>query len=89
MSAKGPTPFKAIKLEVYGDSDLGGTEGKESTYGYLVLANNHVWQVIDWKSKRIGTICTSTTEAELCAMFHAVKQGVYLKRFFNDAVPKS
>jgi hypothetical protein len=72
---------KKFVVEIHCDADLGGNDGKHSTYGLIVILNGCV---VDWKCKKITHICASTTEAELSAIFKATEAAVKIKNFLNE-----
>ena len=68
-----------LKLQVYCDADFAGTESQHSTTGVhtLITAHNSNFPLMAI-SKKQTSVSTSTTEAELTALFHALK---------NSAIP--
>ena len=75
-----PTP--SIDLIGYCDSDWAGDlDSRRSTTGYAFLLSNGA---ISWKSRRQQTVALSSTEAEYMAVTDASKEGIWLRRLYNE-----
>jgi hypothetical protein len=56
-------------------------DDRKSSQGYLIKLFGGP---VAWKSNKQATVTTSTTEAELLALEHTVKEGFALERLFRD-----
>jgi hypothetical protein len=56
-------------------------DDRKSSQGYLIKLFGGP---VAWKASKQATVTTSTTEAELLALEHTVKEGFALKRLFRD-----
>ena len=66
----------------YVDSDFAGDlDKRRSLTGYLFTFGG---TAISWKASLQSTTALSTTEAEYMAITEAVKEGIWLKGFFNE-----
>lgn len=69
-------------IEGYSDADWGGdTKDRKSYSGFVFLMGGCA---ISWESKKQTAVALSTTEAEYYALSTAVKEGIYLKRLFEE-----
>lgn len=68
-----------LKLTGYTDSDWArDSEQRRSTAAYAVMANS---AALSWSSKRLHTVCLSSTEAEYVACTEAAKELVSHRKF--------
>jgi len=65
------------KLSIFTDSSFADIEEEKfkSTGGFIVYLND---SIVSWKSKKLRYICTSTSEAELLAVFEGAKEGLFI-----------
>jgi hypothetical protein len=81
--------YAADEIDMHGHSDS-DWHVKHSTTGYVFT---YAQAAISWGSKKQATIALSSCEAEIVALSEASKEGVYLRRFFDDlgfgAVPST
>ena len=79
--------YKSVQkriLKIYSDADFGGcSKTGRSTSGVLSM---YAGGAISWLSQRQVIVATSTTEAELIAASEATKEGIWLKRLFEEIV---
>ena len=69
-------------LDGYADADWASNKlDRRSTTGYCFLLANGA---ISWKSKKQPTVALSSTEAELMALTHATKEGIWLQRLMRE-----
>ena len=69
-------------LTMYVDSDWAGdTDTKYSRGGYLAFA----WQgLVSWSSYKMRALAVSSAEAEYMSMAMATREGIWLRRLFNE-----
>ena len=76
-------------LEVFSDSCFADNPSRKycSTAGYLIFLND---TPVSWKTKRLKCVCTSSSQAEYLALYHAIKGTIMLghiiKEFFGEKV---
>jgi len=70
-----------IEITAYADSDFANdaTNGK-SIYGYVVFVGGNA---VSWKSKKASTTATSTTIAELDAVYHCATECKWIGEFLK------
>jgi hypothetical protein len=65
-------------MEVFTDSDyVQEPTTRHSMNGYLIRLNGNI---VHWKSKYTALMCTSSTEAELQAIFIASNEGIWFRQ---------
>ena len=70
----------------YADSSYAGDiDNRKSITGYCFFLGG---AITTWCSKQQRTISTSTSEAEYVAMSHGAREGVWIRRFLNELLPK-
>lgn len=70
------------KIHAYTDSDWAGdTEDRKSCSGYAVM---FAGGPISWESKKQKSVALSTMEAEYIGLSEAVKEVIYLRKFFVE-----
>ena len=76
------------KLTGYSDASFAdlGDEQFHSTAGYCLYLND---TLIDWKSKKIKSVCVSTAEAEYYALYYTSKQAIFYGRLIEEFYEKS
>lgn len=69
-------------LEGFADASYGNdTKDRKSTSGYCFKVFG---DTISWNTKKQNTIALSSTEAELIALTHATKEGIWLSNLLNE-----
>ena len=69
-------------LQAYTDADYAGDiDTRRSTTGYVYIFNGGA---ISWSSRLQQTVAASTTEAEYMAAAAVVKEGLWMRKLFND-----
>ena len=81
LFSKSSSPKSELKLEMYADSDWGGSEDRKSITGYLALING---APVSWQSKRQPTVALSSTEAEYMAATQATKEAIWLRQLLSE-----
>lgn len=71
----------SLYIQTFSDADFASDETRRSTTGIVCIVND---SPIVWKSQRQPTISVSTTEAELVAACHAIKETIWLKQFLVE-----
>ena len=69
---------KSEPMEIFTDSDYAQEPTtRHSMNGYLIRLNGNI---VHWKSKYTALMCTSSTEAELQAIFIASNEGIWFRQ---------
>ena len=69
-------------LLIASDASFGDDpDDRKSSQGYLIKLFGGS---VAWKASKQATVTTSTTEAELLALEHTVKEGFAMERLFRD-----
>lgn len=72
------TDQKQETMEIYTDSDYAQEPNtRRSMNGYIIRINGNP---VHWKSKYTALLCTSSTEAELQAIFIASNEGIWFRQ---------
>ncbi len=72
-----------IKLIVYTDASFAGdTHDRKSTYGFACYIGDKC--LITWRSKKLGRVALSSTEAEYGGLCAGAKETEWLRRFAKD-----
>ncbi len=80
---------KSELMEIFTDSDYAQEPTtRRSMNGYLIRLNGNI---VHWKSKYTALMCTSSTEAELQAIFIASNEGIWFRQLcvFIGLFPRS
>ncbi|TPX44940.1 DNA-directed DNA polymerase, partial [Chytriomyces confervae] len=69
-------------LVCYTDADWANDlQTAKSVYGYIFFLDGNP---VSWKSKKIQSVCTSTTHSELEGFFHAAQEGQWLSGLLHE-----
>lgn len=76
--------FKQSNESLFGytDADWGNCSNDRKSYtGYCFMLSG---STITWESRKQATVALSSTEAEYMALSDATKEGIYLRKLFNE-----
>jgi hypothetical protein len=72
---------KGYHVKIYSDSSFGDDKcDRKSTNGWISTFNG---RPISWQSKKQSTVATSTAESELYGLCEGVKEGLFLRHWFE------
>ena len=70
-----------LKLECLSDANWGGEEGRESVLGFVFTIAGGT---VSYSSKKQSSVALSSTESEYMALIHALKEQIWILRFFKE-----
>ncbi len=69
-------------INIFTDASFGDDKiDRKSTCGWISTLNKN--NILAWQSKKQSTVALSTTEAELYSLCEAVKEGLFMKQWFE------
>jgi hypothetical protein len=69
------------QISVYTDSNWASTDSARSVYGFAIFVGENL---VSLKSKKDTTVATSSTTAELRAMYHGVQESLWIKSLLEE-----
>lgn len=81
-----PASLSSATIEVHGDADFAACkETRKSHAGYIVyLTADGLKYPLEWVSRKISHVTTSTAESELSALVKGTKAGIRLAELFRE-----